>query len=337
MMIEERHLHNVLQAEDLIKSCGLSVNYNVDYTVGIFYDEKLVATGSLAGDMIQMVAVSAEHQGEDLTAVVITHLMNHAREMGKGNLYLFTKPEKSDMFTPLGFNVVAVAKPYAALLEWGRGIEEYCCSLREKAGDVGSNASAIVMNCNPFTLGHRYLIETAASRSNRVYILVVQEDLSVFPFNVRYRLICEGTADLPNVTVIPGGRYVVSSLTFPSYFTKDTQLADAHCAIDVEIFLRHIAPTLGITRRYVGTEPFSPVTEIYNKTMKKRLIPAGIEVVELPRIEKSGEAISASRVRALLSKGDMEGVWELVPASTYNYLKSEEAIPVLNRLKSSGN
>jgi len=333
-MIEERRLSNVKQAEDLIITCGLSVNYNVDYTVGIFYDDELVATGSLFGDMIQMMAVSPDHQGEDLSAVVITHLIKHALETGKNNLHLFTMPEKMNMFVPLGFSVVAVAKPYAALLEWGRpGISEYCRDIKAQAGEICGSASAIVMNCNPFTLGHRYLIETAAAKNSRVFILAVQEDISVFPFDVRYRLICEGTAHLPNVTVIPGGRYVVSSLTFPSYFTKDTQLANAHCAIDVEIFLKHIVPTLGITKRYIGTEPFSPVTEIYNKTMKERLVPAGIEVVELPRIEKSGAAISASRVRALLTVGNMEAVKELVPMTTYNYLASEAAIPVLSKLR----
>lgn len=332
-MIEERPLSTLKHVEDLITSCGLSINYNVDYTVGIFYDDELVATGSLFGDMIQMIAVSPDHQGEDLSAIVITHLIKHAKDMEKNNLHLFTNPEKVNMFISLGFSVVAIAKPYAALLEWGTGIEEYCHTIKAKAGDICSNASAIVMNCNPFTLGHRYLIEAAAAQNNKVYVLVVQEDLSVFPFDVRFRLVCEGTSHLANVTVIPGGRYVVSSLTFPSYFTKDTQLANAHSAIDVEIFLKYIAPTLGITRRYIGTEPFSPVTEIYNRTMKERLIPAGIEVVELPRIEKSGMAISASRVRAILSQGNMAAVKELVPITTYHYLNSEAAIPVISKLK----
>jgi len=237
------------------------------------------------------------------------------------------------VFSPLGFKVVAVARPYAVLLEWGRpGIEEYCDDIREKAGDIGEKASAIVMNCNPFTLGHRYLIETAASQSDRVYIFVVEEDLSVFPFDVRFRLIKEGTSSLPNVSVIPGGRYVVSSLTFPSYFTRETELAYAHTAIDVEIFLRHIAPTLNINRRYIGTEPFSPVTDIYNNAMKERLIPAGIEVSEIARLEKGAVAISASRVRESLSKGDMDSVKELVPNTTFEYLMSKEALPVLQKL-----
>jgi len=332
-MFEERSLPRIEEAEALLRKCGLSVNNKVDYTVGIFDEDELIATGSLSGDMIQMLAVLPDRQGEDLSAAVVTHLVKHALLLNKKTLHLFTKVENIGMFVPMGFNIVAVARPYAALLEWGRpGIEEYCGMLRAQAEGLPGDASAIVMNCNPFTLGHQYLIETAAAQSGRVFVLAVQEELSVFPFDVRCRLICEGTAHLPNVRVIPGGRYVVSSLTFPSYFTRDTQLANAHCAIDVEVFIRHIAPALGVKRRYIGTEPLSPVTEIYNRTMKERLVPEGIDVIELPRLEKSGEAISASRVRSLLSRGELETVKELVPVTTYNYLASKAAVPVLNRL-----
>jgi [citrate (pro-3S)-lyase] ligase len=334
MMMTERPLSNIRQAENLIKGCGLSVNYHVDYTVGIFDGDDLVATRSLAKDMIQMLAVSPHYQGEDLSAIVITHLIHHSLEKGVSNLHLYTKPDNVDFFLPLGFRVMAKAPPYAALLEWGRpGIDEYRKCLKAKAGDTLGQASAIVMNCNPFTLGHRYLIETAAAQSHKVFVLVVEEDLSAFPFDVRFRLVREGTASFPNVVVIPGGRYVVSSLTFPSYFTRDAELSHAHSSMDVEIFLKHIVPTLNIHRRYIGTEPFSPVTEIYNRTMKERLIPAGVEVMELPRLEKSGVPISASRVRELLAQGDISAVKKLVPKTTFDYLTSGAAVPILRKLQ----
>lgn len=321
-------------AEPLILKCGLTMTGPVDFTIGVFDDDRLIATGSLVGDMIQMVAVDPAFQGEDLSARVVTLLIKHAFDKGIHALSLFTKPDKVNHFVPLGFNLVANAKPYTALLEWGRpGIAEYLKTIRAMAGEPKAITSAIVMNCNPFTLGHRFLIETASRASDKVIVIVVQEDLSVFPFAVRERLIKAGTADLPNVVVIPGGRYTVSSLTFPSYFTRDTQLAHAQTAIDVEIFRRHFVPALGITRRYIGTEPFSPVTEIFNQAMKERLIPAGVEVIEINRTEKANQAISASRVRALLVEGKFEQVRDLVPPTTYQYLVSEEAVPVIERLK----
>ncbi len=334
-MYTERTIRDRQRILPLLAACGLTLGGGADETVGIFDEaDELIATGSLNGNMIQMVAVSPAHQGEDLTARVLTHLVNRAMEKGLSSLYLFTKPEKADQFSSLGFRKVAVARPYAALLEWGSGgIEPYCETLRRIAAENGDvDSAAVVMNCNPFTLGHRYLVETAACRSERVYLLAVEEEKSEFSFEDRLLMIRQGVAHLPNVTVVPGGRYVVSSLTFPSYFTKEINLAKAHCSIDLEIFIRYIAPALHIRRRFVGSEPLSPVTGVYNQTMKQILPPAGIEVIELARKELLGVPVSASRVRALLGAGDWESARALVPETTFAHLQSPacaEAIRIL--------
>ena len=143
-------------------------------------------------------------------------------------------------------------------------------------------------------------------------------------------MVRRGVADLANVVVLSGGRYAVSSLTFPSYFTKEENLAKAHTAIDAEIFCRHIAPALGVTRRFVGTEPLSAVTAVYNETLKGRLPRAGIEVTELARLEKDGAPVSASRVRALLGESlkrpsaeVLTELAKLLPSSSLDYMMAE--------------
>ncbi|MBR3786141.1 MAG: [Firmicutes bacterium] len=329
---EKIQLH---QAAELFAKCGLSMPEGVELTVGVFDDAdgSLAATGSLKGDMLQGMAVDPARQGEDLTARVLTALIGEARDAQ--SLYLFTKPEKALQFTGLGFRLVAKARPYAALLEWGRdSVGQYRAqleSVRTAAGlDKDAVAGALVMNCNPFTKGHRYLIETAARACDHVFVLVVEEDLSRFAFRDRLELVKQGTADLQNVMVIGGGRYAVSDLTFPSYFTKEEKVADAHAAMDAELFATVIAPALGISRRFVGTEPHSAVTKVYNETLEKRLPKYGIGVIEIPRLEQGGDVVSASRVRELLDIGD-EASWEeiqgLVPVTTYAYLW-ENARPV---------
>lgn len=316
------------QATNLLEKCGLSMPVDVDCTVGVFddMDGSLAACGSIKGDMLQGIAVDPEKQGEDLAGRLMTALIAEAKDAQ--SLYLFTKPEKSMQFTGLGFRLVAKARPYAALLEWGKdGVKQYRQRLeaaRQEAGlDEHAVVGALVMNCNPFTKGHRYLIETAARSCDHVFVLVVEEDLSRFSFRDRLQLVQQGTEDLENVTVIGGGRYAVSDLTFPSYFTKEDKVADAHAAMDAELFANVIAPALGVSRRFVGTEPYSKVTKIYNETLEKRLPKYGIGVVELPRLEADGDAVSASRVRALLDVGD-EAAWveirALVPQTTYEYL-----------------
>ena len=102
-------------------------------------------------------------------------------------------------------------------------------------------------------------------------------------------MVKDGVRDLKNVTVLPGGRYAVSELTFPSYFTKDENLAAANAAVDAELFAQKIAPALGINQRFIGTEPLSAVTKIYNETLKQRLPKYGITVTEIPRLSCSME------------------------------------------------
>lgn len=284
------------KAIDLLKKCGLSEPKGVDYTAGVYNDSgKLVATGSLKGDMIQGIAVDPDFQGEDLTAKVFTHLIQKTKE---DSLYLFTKPLKVQQFVGLGMRHVATARPYAALLEWGaEGVKTF----QEKLSKLAEGeASCLVMNCNPFTKGHRWLIEKAAAESKKVFVFVVEENASLFSYEDRIEMVKRGTEDLENVVVLGGGRYMVSAVTFPSYFTKEEDLAKAHTAMDAEIFATCIAPVLNVNRRYVGTEPNSPVTAAYNEALKKRLPRAGIEVVEVPRLEAEGEVVSASKVRGLL-------------------------------------
>ena len=286
------------KAKELLESCGLSIPSGIDYTAGVYNDNgKLVATGSLKGDMIQGIAVDPAFQGEDLTAKVFTHLI---QTTDRESLYLFTKPDKVQQFVGLGMRHVATARPYAGLLEWGKeGVKEFQEYITQFAD---GKASCLVMNCNPFTLGHRYLIEKAASESNRAFVFVVEENASLFSFEDRINMVRMGTADLENVIVLGGGRYMISDVTFPSYFTKEEDFAKAHTAMDAEIFATCIAPVLNVNRRYVGTEPNSAVTAVYNEALKKRLPRAGVEVVEVDRLEVGGEVVSASKVRGLLYK-----------------------------------
>lgn len=185
---------------------------------------------------------------------------------------------------------------------------------------------SVVMNCNPFTLGHRFLIEQALTQCDFLIIFVVQEDMSRFPFEDRLRLVKEGVADLKNVAVLPSGKFVLSSLTFSEYFNKsELQDRTIDSSLDVTVFAREIAPCLHITKRFAGEEPFDTVTRQYNETMRRILPEYGIEFVEIPRktdvLGKREMAISASRVRDLLEKGDFDAIKPLVPENTFRYLK----------------
>ena len=207
--------------------------------------------------------------------------------------------------------------------EYSNGLKKYkkeLIKIKEKQiGKIG----AIVMNCNPFTMGHRYLIEYASNKVDFLFVFAVEEDKSIFSFKDRYELIKQGTVDLDNVTVLPSGKFIISSLTFSDYFQKSKiQERNIDPSQDVMLFAKEIAPTLGITVRFAGEEPFDNITAQYNDAMRKILPQYGMTFEEIPRKESAGEVISASRVRKLLADNNFEQIEKIVPPSTLAYLKA---------------
>ncbi|MDO4975398.1 MAG: adenylyltransferase/cytidyltransferase family protein, partial [Alphaproteobacteria bacterium] len=201
-------------------------------------------------------------------------------------------------------------------------LKKYLSFLKKyKDNNLNKKIGAIVMNCNPFTLGHRYLIEKASSMVDKLYIFVVEEDKSIFPFKDRLELVKLGTEDLKNVTVLPSGKYMISLLTLPGYFSKDSKTVDTiDASKDLNLFAQYIAPALGINVRFAGTEPLDKFTCEYNKSMKKELPKFNIEFCEIDRKAIDGNIISASKVRQLLSEQKFEELEKYVPKTTYNYL-----------------
>ena len=232
----------------------------------------------------------------------------------------------------MGFYEIARADGALVFMENRRdGFGRYLRDL-EQARRPGRSA-ALVMNANPFTLGHRYLAETAAAACDTLHLFLVSEDASLVPFSVRKELARAGTAHLDNVALHDSGPYIISSATFPSYFLKDeAAVIDGHARLDLAVFV-HIARALDITVRYVGEEPASQVTGIYNQVMASQLPRAGIDCVIVPRLAVSDEAVSASTVRRLIQQGRLEEIRPLVPESTYAYFTSPEARPVIDRIR----
>lgn len=305
---------------DFLKTMELDYDPGVEYTVCILENDEIVATGSLDHNVLKCIAVSEAHQGEGLTATLFSELRKEAFRRGHERLLMFTKPKNRWMFEDLQFFTIAQTGDMLLMESTRNGIRDFVSSL-EKAPVTG-RIGAVVMNCNPFTLGHRYLVEQAAKQCDWLHIFVLSAEKSLFSAQERRMLVEQGTADIPNVTVHPTGDYLISAATFPSYFLKEKARVDEmHCELDLEIFCQYFAPALGITCRFVGMEPFSPVTKAYNEAMKKYLPPRGVEVTEIPRKESGGIAISATRVRELYEKKEFEALRQLLPETTWNYLK----------------
>ncbi|MCR5758241.1 MAG: [citrate (pro-3S)-lyase] ligase [Selenomonas sp.] len=334
------------QVEKLLAQEGLQRDKNLDYSCGIFNDQgELIATGSAFHNSLRCFAVSREHQGEGLLNTIVTHLLEVEQSRGYFSLYLCTKPQSAAFFGTLGFYEIArVGEKLVFMENDAQGLTRYLQQLQQETAAVfpdhkwPASAAAIVLNANPLTKGHLHLIHTAAANTPLLHIFLVREDLSFFPYADRRQIVTAAIKDLPNVILHDTGSYLISSATFPGYFLKESSLISrTHAALDCQLFAR-IAAALQIKHRYVGAEPFSEVTALYNTALQQELPPLGINLHVIPRKKQDGVPISASQVRQLLQSPQpfQEDLWKkltaLLPTASLNFLKTAAAQPILEKL-----
>lgn len=350
--------------EAFLKRNGLRIDDMNYYAAVLDDDGEMIAGGGLKDDVIKCVAVDDAHKGEAIANTLVSHLISHANQEGYSCIKLFTNPKNRQLFESLSFRLLAEA-PEAILMETGIGgisntvealkkikeesekYKEYNKECKEDSKKCKENTSyfntsipqhlnttmqptgCIVMNCNPFTLGHRYLVESASRMVEHLFVIVVREDRSAFSYQERMAMVTAGTADLKNVTVCDGNEYAISNTTFPTYFLKRLDdAADTQMLLDLDLFRRHIAPALGAEVRFVGTEPTDELTRRYNELMMKSL--GKDHVVQIPRLENGGVAVSASRVRRAMDSNSLKEAAQLVPPTTLPYIIAHLATRALH-------
>ena len=342
--------------------------------------DEILAGGGLQGDIIKCIAVDERLRDAHLSNRLVSHLISEAAQRGHHSVKVFTKPQNRQVFESFGFRLVGEA-PLAILMENGHGIEDYTKYLRSSVATQPqltekASVGVIVMNANPFTLGHRYLIEQAARQVDRLFIIPVKEDggehqpsRSLFPYAERKAMIEAAVIQSNKVPkyqgnslptgegrggafVLEGSPYAISAATFPTYFLKQlSAAADTQMLLDIDIFCRHIAPALGATVRFVGSEPNDALTRCYNELLQQQLPLHALRLVEIPRLtaitspstpaspvccdhvatQQSAPAISASFVRKALAEGHFAEAAALVPPTTIPYLLAHLACNALRQ------
>ena len=330
-----------------LKPLGFEFNTaEVEYTLIIYtLHGEIVGTGSHQGRILKYVAVSPKYRDSTAFALLVTALVEKVLSAYR-NVYVFTRPANAVYFKGLGFKEIAMAKPLFCALEFGyytvANYQDYLKSMKRQTNS--NKIAAIVVNCNPFTMGHRFLIEKAASENELVYLFVVEEDHSVFPFEVRWELIRKGISHLSNVVMVKGGDYIVSGAIFPAYFLKNESVSEImkkQAELDVSIFAKYVVPVLEIRKRYVGTENYCKTTAAYNGAMKSILPKYDVEVVEIDRIispfdqTDTPKCISASLVREAIKNGDLAKMLDCLPEPTREFLLSEESKTIREKIKTS--
>lgn len=337
------------EAEALLNNAGLSLPKGTDMGTGFYEDGDLVGVGFLAGNVICGLCVNPSHRGDGIAAALVGILIIHALNKGFSRVCITTKAAEAEKFAALGFDLVT-ASPSSALLEFGnpryaqwatktrQDLQAALSSFTSPAAhkNMAEGFGCVIMNANPFTLGHRELVMQAHGATGKVVVFVVEEEASTFPFALRHALVSKGLADIHGVVVLPGGPYIISRASFPSYFTGKEVHAAVHASLDATLFATRLAPDMEIHTRFVGAEPLCPVTALYNATLAEILPRHGVTLTEIPRCQSGDAVISASRVRQLMMKAEFhkhpEWFYNLVPPSTLEVLLSEQGIHIAKTL-----
>jgi len=319
--------------EAFLKAQGIQKDRNLDYTCVVRdADGNLIATGSCYGNTIRCLAVEKSREGTGLLCEVMTHLIHVQASRSVTELFLCTKCDVAEKMQYLGFYEVARHEPEVVLMENQlKGFARYLNAL-DKHPEYALKA-AVVMNANPFTKGHQFLVEYAAQRCEHLYIFIVSEDCSAVPFSARKQMLDAGTAHLKNISIHECGPYMISNATFPSYFLYDEKsVVENHALLDAAVFVA-IAKETGISVRYFGEEPYSIVTDQYLQVLKHELPRNGIQCIVIPRIQINGETVSASIVRKLLEQEKWPEIQDIVPETTLRFFQSSQGTDIIRHIK----
>ncbi len=315
MRIELAFDDQLAKAKEILAVNDLSFDLDIEVTL-VAIQEDVVGTISLSSNIIKGLSVLPEYQGQGIATALVSKCIEFLQSKGINHHFAYSKENNNQVFRGLGFTEI-VTVDGVTLFEGGYyTIDSYLKEYKKRHLLSGEYAS-IVMNLNPMTLGHLYLIETAAMENAQVLVFVVEEDQSEFPFDLRYKIAKEATGHLKNVTVVPSTEYMISKATFSTYFIKDEKkIENLFNKIDFSIFTNYFAPVLGIKKRYIGTEPYCAVTAAYNEVM----LQSDFEVVLVERKRVNEDYISASLVRKLM-KEDIDLIKDYVPDATFQNLK----------------
>lgn len=327
MIIKEAFLQEeLIKIEKFLEKFSLKLDNNLTKTIYIENENlDIIGTISCQDYIIKDLAVDPNYQSENLASVLVNEILNYFRLNNIYNYQVFTKPIYEQVFVSLGFKEI-VKTDKVIMLEGGISnindkIKEIKNIINNRFGEINetSDIACIVMNGNPITNGHVYLIEEASKNHKMVVLFVVEEDKSEFTFKERFSMAYISTMRLGNVCVIPSSKYVVSSSTFPSYFLKnETEVSEQYSLIDALIFKEYFIKNLFIKKRYVGSETINKMVN-YNNILKQ-VLEDKLEIIN--RLQENEEVISASKVRSLLKEGKIEEALKYTPQETAFILRS---------------
>lgn len=332
------------ELQALLNEVNLKLDNNIDYILGLYAEDNLIATAACYENTLRCLAVQSKHQGEGLLSKLVSEIIRRQFLAGYNHIFVYTKLQNQKLLEQLGFYLIAKTDNIVFLENKSNGFSNYLENLAKESHNLdadsnvnkaNANNAAIVMNANPFTKGHLYLIKQAAKQVDTLHVFVVSAEHSVFPFQVRKMLVKQGSAMIKNIVYHDTGSYMISTATFPAYFQASEDLATENQAELEAVIFSKIAKALNIQTRFLGEEPISHTTAIYNSVLKAELTKYNLNCNIIQRSEADGSIISASKVRQAIKVNDWQTLNSMLPESSLKFLKSEKASQIIERIKAS--
>ncbi|MDR3214826.1 MAG: adenylyltransferase/cytidyltransferase family protein [Bacilli bacterium] len=314
MMIEYLNIelkYNLLKLESFISNQNLYFDENIDLALVIKENNEIVACACKKDNIFKMIAVADNYQSNNYVSTLISELINKGYQEGYNQFFIYTKLIYEDIFSSFGFKKIVSYQEIGFFEKAVVSFDEYYLKYQNNYHNKG----CIVMNANPFTLGHYYLVKKALEKVDYLYVFVVEEDKSYFDFKTRFNLVKKALSNLENVKVIPSGPYIISQATFPTYFLKSLDKASEYYAnIDSLLFIK-IMNLLNINYRFVGSEPLDKLTNYYNQVLHHNLKD---KLIIIDRKSINNNIVSASLIRKLLLNKKYDDIKELVKEELYH-------------------
>lgn len=315
------------EVKKLLETNNLIYESTVTKTIGLYDHNKLIATGSIDHNVIKMIAVDPNYQSQNISSKILSHLLFYLEAHDINHYFLFTKPENKDIFSNYNFNEIMETKDIVLFENKHDDIQKKLIALSQSIPAKKGSRGCIVMNLNPMTLGHLYLIEETSKMHDDIIIFLVETDESLFSYDTRLNLLKKSIKHLNNVHILPSTDYMISRATFPTYFLKEKEKMDVYTELDVFIFKTYFMPIFQIDKRHVGEEPLDELTQHYNLKMKSILKE---QLIMIPRKTYQDKVISASYVRKLASEKKYDMIKSMVPKATYKFLISKKGRSLFN-------
>lgn len=327
-------LYNIESEIDELKYFLLNENFiynsaDVDVSYVIRNNNKIIATVSVKDNIIKYFCIDDNYRGEGLSKILFNAAYDYLFEKNISKFFIFTKPENEKIFKDLAMKEVIRTDKVLLLENAGNTIDDWLNMVKK---ETDSNIhGCIVMNANPITKGHEYLVKEALKKIDKLIVFVLEEDKSFFSFKDRFHMVKSVLSKYKNVKVIKGGPYIISNATFPTYFLKkNDDFLEIYEELDAKIFCEKIAPELNIKMRFFGSEEEDMVTNMYNKIVKKVFEKYKVEAIFIDRLKINAKIVSASKVREMIKKGKLKEAEDYISIETYNYLMERRNVYVDN-------